>query len=384
MGVGFMYVYLLIPDVKEFKTSFFSIISISQESIRIVFYTLFSKIHLIVLTSLFFLTSSNWWRYFLYPIIYIGYFQLCGVLKDEAYLNANIYLMGALFTIIHFILLFFIDKKTSVFKTSFFNIVGVNLINEVLSINKNKVQNDYKVKVLKEDSISNINDSFSLRNELKKLEALIYTQPRLGDNIKLQNKKNRSNDFIISFFLISIPFLIFSFKLFETGLKKINFGIFEFNTYHNDIKFLIWLLSIKVALLILLTIWYVTSTHIWRYAILVHIIVVLFQVSNILSDNKMIDENEFLDAIPVIIPVLALIFCLGRWVKYKSRAAILNEMIMSRIDYIINALSANNLSHNDLFLKLKALQDSKNVIKAHVYYKELNKLKLEFRKQLDF
>lgn len=77
------YTYKFAPDSKEWNTLFGTINSGSFPSVSIYLHVLFTKLILVLLTGIWFLTSNNWWKYGILVPFTMFLFQLSGVLNHK-------------------------------------------------------------------------------------------------------------------------------------------------------------------------------------------------------------------------------------------------------------------------------------------------------------
>tara|TARA_R110002050_G_scaffold16019_2_gene49086 strand:+ start:183483 stop:184697 length:1215 start_codon:yes stop_codon:yes gene_type:complete len=379
---AFMYAYLLFPDNTEFKTPFFSIKSNFRKSVQIMMYFLFSKLHLVLLLSLMLLTASSWWKYFLIPIILIGYYQIAGILGEE-YSKTTSYFVAVFFLVNNLVFLFLLSKKLSMFQTNIYNILNLDILRELINLKHNEAKNKNIVQNLGSKKKSTIENSKNLRGELRDLQVMINDQNKSIPDKFFDHKASMRHNCFITLFLIAIPFMIFSFKHVPDEAESILFGLYEGAVAPTKIKFFVWFVGFKMSLLVLLTIWFVTTKQIWRYAILINIAVVAFQILEIFRDTKYLDEKEILYALPIIIPLLILIYFLARWVKYKSKTQIINEIISGRINQIIETLHQLNAEKNELIMELQELKSNQHTMPEQIYYEKLNKLKIAVQREMN-
>jgi hypothetical protein len=78
------YLYRLAPaDSSEWHTFLGTIKSSGFSNVQSYVYTLFTKITLLLLTGIWFLTSNNWWKYAILVPFTMFLFQLLGVINSE-------------------------------------------------------------------------------------------------------------------------------------------------------------------------------------------------------------------------------------------------------------------------------------------------------------
>ncbi|GHC64149.1 hypothetical protein GCM10008083_31760 [Ulvibacter litoralis] len=78
------YLYRLAPpESSEWETVFGTIRSNGFSNVQSFIYTLFTKVILVMLTGIWFLTSNNWWKYAILVPFTMFLFQFIGVLNNE-------------------------------------------------------------------------------------------------------------------------------------------------------------------------------------------------------------------------------------------------------------------------------------------------------------
>ena len=376
-----MYAYLVFPEIAIVKTPFFSFKSNHDGNVQSMMYHNFSKMHLILLISLIFLTTSNRWRYFLIPTFFLIYIQIGGIIKQEGFSVIISYFIAICLFVISSSCVFLLDKKLAVFKSSFYNIIDIDLLHEIMLLKENEIKNQHIFQNIASTSNFTVKDDKNLYGELRDLQTMLFNN-NVGSSNPLKNKESNRLNYIICLFLLSIPIIFFLFKLVPKGIDFIDFWFFKFQTTFDEAWVFIWFLSFKVALLILLIIWYITTNQIWKYAILMHIAVVALQAFVILQGNQYLDEKEIFYGLPIILPLLALIFFLARWIKYRSKAQILNEVISERIHQIIEILNNLKIERNELIVELQQLRKNRNAMDEKMYYEKLNTLKLAVQREI--
>lgn len=114
-------------------------------------------------------------------------------------------------------------------------------------------------------------------------------------------------------FLYSLHESVPSTQVWDTFLFTYDSGFWE------DARYAMWVFTGKIIPLMLLTVWFFTCRHWWYHAILVPIIMYIFQI--IVSYNaevKFVDEFQFIYLLPVMAIVIPSI--------YLIRARMFNKM----------------------------------------------------------
>ena len=111
---------------------------------------------------------------------------------------------------------------------------------------------------------------------------------------------------VIAFLLAITPFLFYLYKyapqdskIWETQLFTINSGSFR------NAQSFVHALFTKITFVIITALWFITSKDWWRWAILVPLMMFLFQLLGVINYQvSYIDEFDFWYSLPVIIPII--------------------------------------------------------------------------------
>jgi len=77
------YIYKYAPDSKEWDTVFGTIRASGFSNVQSYMHAVFTKFTFILLTTIWFLTSNNWWKYAILVPLFMFLFQFIGVLNNE-------------------------------------------------------------------------------------------------------------------------------------------------------------------------------------------------------------------------------------------------------------------------------------------------------------
>jgi len=122
----------------------------------------------------------------------------------------------------------------------------------------------------------------------------------------MDRKKSIIKGVAISLLLIATPFLFYMYKYapsdskdWETVFGTINSGNFK------SAQSFIHALFTKITFILLTSIWFITSRNWWKYAILVPLIMFLYQFYGIINFHiQYIDEFDFWYSLPFIAPII--------------------------------------------------------------------------------
>ncbi|WP_233243984.1 hypothetical protein [Tamlana fucoidanivorans] len=123
-------------------------------------------------------------------------------------------------------------------------------------------------------------------------------------------KKGLVSGTIIATILAVTPYL---FTIYESvpATKVWNTFLFTYDSKNwEDANLVMWIFSSKAIPLLLLLIWFFTNRHWWFHALLVPIIMYVYQIFRLFSDDQNYDEFQLIYMLPVmaiIIPSIYLI-----------------------------------------------------------------------------
>jgi len=124
---------------------------------------------------------------------------------------------------------------------------------------------------------------------------------------------------IIATFIACVPFL---FNLHESvpNEKVWNTFLFTYTSgYYESANVAMWILTGKLIPFLLLCIWFFTCRHWWYHALLVPIVMYIFQILSLFNDDqRFIDELTFVYLLPIMAIVIPSV--------YLIRAQIFNRL----------------------------------------------------------
>jgi len=172
--------------------------------------------------------------------------------------------------------------------------------------------------------------------ETVSIKKITWFRPT-GKSRSLRNKKFISGA-IIALVLILSPFLFYLYR-YAPDAKTWNLGLF---TIHSggfpNVYSLAHALFTKLLFLIVFTLWYFTCNHWWKYAIMVPFTMVAFQISGVINYQiQLIDEYDFWYSLPIVLPLVALLFFIGKKLDYLTTGIDLKEEIEEEIKKIQNS-----------------------------------------------
>ncbi len=118
-------------------------------------------------------------------------------------------------------------------------------------------------------------------------------------------------------------------KTWDIGFMTLESGGFR------SVQSFVHALFTKITFLILTTLFYFTARYWWRYFILVPFTMFLFQLSGVLNYKiQYIDEYDFWYSLPIVIPVLVIMFFLGRKLHFYTATLDLKDEIDKELEQI--------------------------------------------------
>ena len=138
---------------------------------------------------------------------------------------------------------------------------------------------------------------------------------------------------ILSSILVLSPFLFYFYRYAPANATTWDIYFFTihsggFSSVHNFAHAFLT----KFLVLIFLSAWYLTCRDWWKYAIMVPFTMTAFQLSGVINyQNKFIDEYDFWYSLPVVLPLVGLLFFIGRKLEYLTTAIDLKEELEQEI-----------------------------------------------------
>jgi hypothetical protein len=154
-------------------------------------------------------------------------------------------------------------------------------------------------------------------------------------------KKSLLTGVFLSLLIIATPFLFYIYK-YAPDAKEWDtiFGTIRASGFSN-VQTYMHAVFTKFTFILLTTIWFLTSKNWWKYAILVPLVMFLFQFIGVLNyELQYIDEFDFWYSLPIIVPILLfLIYISYRISKNESDSSDL----MTEVDDAIKKLKGEDL-----------------------------------------
>jgi hypothetical protein len=145
----------------------------------------------------------------------------------------------------------------------------------------------------------------------------------------------------ISLLLIATPFLFYVYK-YAPNTKEWDtiFGTIRANGFI-DVNSYMHAVFTKVTFIMLTTIWFLTSNNWWKYAILVPLVMFLFQFLGVLNfELEYIDEFDFWYSLPIILPILFFLIYISFLISKKESDS---PDLMTEVDDEIKKMLSEDL-----------------------------------------
>ncbi|MBQ0786211.1 MAG: hypothetical protein KBT69_01830 [Oceanihabitans sp.] len=193
-------------------------------------------------------------------------------------------------------------------------------------------------------------------------------------------KELKTKDVVIALLILALPFLFYLYKLapdtpvWETSWFTLNSGVWE------SIYLYLWLTFTRLLLVVILSIWFITCKHWWRYVILVPLIIELFKFISVFNNNvSVIDEIEYIYSLPFTIPIILFIIFISKKINYYSKYLDLNNEMNAEIESLLNELEINN-DKAMVIEDFKKLKENKSSLSTEDYKNKLMYLRKHLTK----
>ena len=198
------------------------------------------------------------------------------------------------------------------------------------------------------------------------------------NKINLLKRKLFRNDIIIIVIIVTLPFLFFIYNLapekgpyWKTFIFTIYAGIYE------DIDYYLWSLSTKIFTILIITVWYVTCRHWWRFILFFPLSIDLNNLYIILNFRySFFEQYNFLYLLPLTIIYIVLLLIISLKLEYYPSNNSLSRQLNREIATILDNIS--NFKKEDfktLKFKFVKLRKSKSTMDKKEYLARLIELR---------
>ena len=200
----------------------------------------------------------------------------------------------------------------------------------------------------------------------------------------LNLKKIKIKDIVIIVLILGATFGYFLDAFISEELKSIELIFFKINSFgFENIKELVQYIRMKLLIIFLSIIWYFTCQYWWKSAILVILIIeILKLVSAFISEQKFIDEIEYVKSLPITIPIILGIVLISKKINYYNLAKNVRYDIDNKIDDVFFELNNENDEKLNILKEKFFNVKTKYIDKSNLnYIEDLIALRDEFYKQ---
>jgi hypothetical protein len=296
----------------------------------------------ICLFSLFYLTSNFKWRILILPLITFYFLELLDVLvfadtSIDKFLNIN-RLLISIFLIIGLCSLdaFFFRKITKTYL--------VVKVKDLLTYKRSKRLRQKYYQRTYERNNGEISD-------LKFIKNLILLKRRLVELVDLEseflvNRKSGMHAIFLIVFILLIP-LFFVNEIFVSGKSSMQFAFLEIESHgFVDIRSLIWYAKNKLILILVLSIWFISTYSWWRYCLLIPLSIYMFQFWEAFQDNRYIEAYGNLSTLPILFIFLVTFVLIGNMARKKIFHFQLLQEIDSKIEQSVGIIVSSETKNS--------------------------------------
>lgn len=197
--------------------------------------------------------------------------------------------------------------------------------------------------------------SGNLREKNNLAKKMIHLQLVLSDEIARYQVVDaprflgRKVSMSIVFILFGLAIFNFVFLFIPRGQQEIDLLILNIgNSGFLDVRTNIWYFSLKFVFLAAMSIWFLSCSRWWRYAIFSPIVMSTYQLWEAFYPGATeVDELSYMKALPLILGVTVLLLLISRAINYRSKILDIHEEICSEIDQLFKEM---RFMENDLNL----------------------------------
>ncbi len=186
-------------------------------------------------------------------------------------------------------------------------------------------------------------------------------------------KKHFTKDMAMMLFIIMLPFLFFLYNLapkdtliWDTKWFKIDSGMYE------EVNYLLWLISIKLLTLFMLSVWFLTCKHWWRIILFLPISSEIHKLNGTIEGIKLGNDYTpiYLESIFYSIPYLIVLILLSKKMNFykKHNTLWVNKDINTELIKLSKFNIKNYISVNN---DLKEIERKKSMLTKREYLAEL-------------
>ncbi len=144
---------------------------------------------------------------------------------------------------------------------------------------------------------------------------------------------------VIALLLAMTPFLFYLYKYAPNNSKTWETFLFTIETksFSNAQNF-IHALFTKITFVVVTTLWFITAKHWWKWAILIPLIMFLFQLLTVINyQTSYIDEFDFWYSLTIIIPIIVFLI----WISNELNKTIGDLDLKDEIEEELESYNKN-------------------------------------------
>jgi hypothetical protein len=382
---AFLYFYLLFSKTTIINFCLFSYEVQNFKNAQYLIYFLSGNFYIILFLSVWFLTISDWWRYFLLPTIVFVIFQLYPIIEDVIGVQQNYAFVGLGIGVLYSVLLHLVHRKSKIYMADSIHMITFDIIKLLSNYSNEKRIVNLKQKFIANQGFEIPKDSErnNLNIKVKALESYLMQNGRFI-YMPLKKRFNFKIEYLIGVMLLIAPFFLKVYTLIPLEFDGVlNIKSFTYDTKFSSLRLFFYYFNIKFLHIYLLSIWFFTTRTLLKYGILFNLVIAVVQIVQVLNNKvSRIDENELWTALPIMIPILITFILLHKIIKYKSKNEILNEEIEQEIQQVITELNSLDNNKNKIVQELILLRNKKNNLSKEDYFSQLKALKSKLQNTL--
>lgn len=204
------------------------------------------------------------------------------------------------------------------------------------------------------------------------------------NKILILKRKYFFRDILIAIIIALSPFIFFAYNFAPKNTKVWETKLFTINLVgNNDIDYLLWMISSKLLLITIISVWFVTCKHWWRLVILMPFSIELFKFLSIINKEFLVIPNyNFIYIFPILISSILILFHYSNKLNFYSYHKNINNELNEEIDILLQNLSHfRNKNYKDFKQQLLQLRKEKNILDEKEYLEKLIKLREAFSTQ---
>lgn len=168
---------------------------------------------------------------------------------------------------------------------------------------------------------------------------------KLDSNIRDKATFKNKYDYFIGLIILLFTSLLFVYELIPKDNQELSISGLEIKTYgFLDVKTLFWYVSQKLVLFSLMTTWFITSPHWWRWAILSPILFYSYQFWEAFQVTSQLESKGNLSVFPFVFLTMGLVFLMSKVIRSHSKTLDYKAFLEKELDRGISELSRSEIT----------------------------------------